>query len=388
MKLRGAGKHLIIITLLSIVFVGLIYALFPHILKFFGKIVNIFLPFILGYLVSLLINPLADKLRKKLKLPRGLSALLVIILTLGIIGGVITGIIFKLIEEIRSLYEHYPQIYSDMVEMYKEFSVKYSDFYEAMPDAVQNVIDGMGQQLSAMITGFFERVPVVEKAGNIAMRLPAVFVAFIIFILSLYFMIVDSERVRDFLRKLFPERISEKISNTKEEMKKYIGGYLKAQGIIMCIAFVIIFTGLSILNVEYALLIAIAVAIFDALPLFGSGAILWPWLIVSFLGGSVKMGVGLLIVYLSIIFTRQMIEPKIVSTNIGLHPILTLMAMYVGFKLFSIGGMILGPVTLMFLISFYKAGLLEPIIRFIKTLYNFIKREFAEVKNIFRERNE
>ena len=138
--------------------------------------------------------------------------------------------------------------------------------------------------------------------------------------------------------------------------------------------------GLSILDVNYALLIALGIAILDALPFFGSGAVLWPWTIISFINGDIKNGIGLIIIYLAVIFTRQMIEPKIVSESIGIHPVLTLMSMYLGFKLFSIGGMILGPMTLILIVSFYKAGAFDGVIAITK---NFGKKLYSNIKDIY-----
>jgi predicted PurR-regulated permease PerM len=114
---------------------------------------------------------------------------------------------------------------------------------------------------------------------------------------------------------------------------------------------------------------------------FGSGAVLIPWAIISFITSDIRMGIGMLIIYLSVILTRQMIEPKIVSSNIGINPLMTLMAMYIGYKIFSIGGMILGPVILMLGVSFYKAGAFDGIIRFIKKIFTYIKAEIQSLIN-------
>ena len=93
------------------------------------------------------------------------------------------------------------------------------------------------------------------------------------------------------------------------------------------------------------------------------------------------MGIGMLIIYLSVIFTRQMVEPKIVSSNIGINPLFTLMSMYVGYKIFSIGGMILGPVTLMLVVSFYKAGAFNSLIDIGKKVFVFIRTQIKELFN-------
>lgn len=383
-KFKSDGWRVsIFVIVLTLIIIGLYLAL-PTGLWAIGRVISLFLPFILGYLFSLIINPLADKLQSKFKLPRGLSAILVIILTVGIIGGILAGVIWKIVEEMRSIYSHYPQIYAETVIMWENISGKFSDFYVALPDAIQNVLDNLGKQFSVAIADFFQRTPVVEKAGNFAKGLPGIFIGLIAFFLSLYFMVADAKKIRLELKKVIPQKITSKLYSIRTELKKYLGGYVKAQAIIMSIAFVVIFLGLSILGVNYALLIALVIAILDALPLFGSGAVLWPWAIISLLNGSFKLGIGLIIIYLAIALVRQMIEPKIVSSNIGLHPVMTLMAMYIGYKTFSIGGLILGPITLMLIISFYKAGVFDPVIKLLKNILSFIKNEVTIVKNIFK----
>lgn len=362
-----------------------IYFLFPYALELLGWGLSIFLPFILGYLFSLLINPLADKLQNRLKLPRGISAILVIILTVGIVGGILTGVIWKIVSEVISLYSQYPKIYSDAVALWESISDKYSKLYTVMPDNFKSLFDNFGSQISETVTEFFGKTPVVERAGNFAKSLPGMFIALIVFFLSLYFMVTDAELVSKKIHEIVPSAVLERLADIRTELKKYMGGYVRAQCIIMTVAFCILFIGLTILQKDYALLIAIGIAVLDALPFFGSGAALWPWALVSFLSGSVKSGVGLVIIYLIIILTRQTIEPKLVSSKIGLHPILTLMSMYVGYRTFSIGGMILGPITLMIVISFYRAGVFDPIIKMLKNLGLFFKHEFEHIKAMFSD---
>lgn len=362
-----------------------IYFLFPYALELVGWGLSIFLPFILGYLFSLLINPLADKLQNRLKLPRGISAILVIILTVGIVGGILTGVIWKIVSEVRSLYSQYPKIYNDAVALWESISDKYSKLYTVMPDNFKSLFDNFGSQISETVTGFFGKTPVVERAGNFAKSLPGMFIALIVFFLSLYFMVTDAKLVSKKIHEIVPSVVLERLADIRTELKKYMGGYVRAQCIIMTVVFCILFIGLTILQKDYALLIAIGIAVLDALPFFGSGAALWPWALVSFLSGSVKSGVGLVIIYLIIILTRQTIEPKLVSSKIGLHPILTLMSMYVGYRTFSIGGMILGPITLMIVISFYRAGVFDPIIKMLKNLGLFFKHEFEHIKAMFSD---
>lgn len=383
MKFKTNGGRILAAVVLILAAAAGVYFVFPYAVGFAGYVLSIFLPFILGYLFSLAINPLADKLQNRFKLPRGVCAILVIVLTVGIVGGVLTGVIWKIVAEIKSLYSQYPLIYRDLMSLWESISEKYSKLYTLMPDNVQDVFDSFGKQLFASVSDFFERTPVFERAGNFAKALPGVFIALIVFFLSLYFMVADAKRISEKINNIIPDKVLERFADIKSQMKKYMGGYVRAQCVIMSVVFCVIFIGLTILRKDYALLIAIGVAVFDALPFFGSGAVLWPWALVSFLSGDVKSGVGLVIIYLVIVLTRQTIEPKLVSSNVGLHPILTLMSMYVGYRIFSIGGMILGPITLMILISLYRAGVFSPIIRLVKNMCAFVRREFKNIISIF-----
>ncbi len=385
MKFKQNGIKTAILILLAVLFVVGVYYFLPTLLSGIGFLIRIFLPFILGYFVSLLINPLADRLQKKWKLPRRVSAILVIVLTVGILGGILTAIIWKLVEEIKSLYQQFPYLYESAKLSWEQTAEKLSNLYIAMPQGVQEFFDNLGTQISAGLTKFFDNLYVVERAGNFAKSLPSVFIALIVFILSLYFMVADAKDVQNAMHRLLSDRVMEKFERIKHEIKRYMGGYVKAQLIIMCVASVILLIGLTILGVDYALLIAVGIAVLDALPFFGSGAVLWPWAAVSFLNGVPRLGVGLLIIYLILVLCRQTIEPKIVSSNIGMHPILTLMAMYVGYKTLSIGGMIFGPLILMLFFSLYKVGVFDPVTRFFHQLVRLAKREWQLVKNIFQE---
>lgn len=373
------------ITALAIVVLCVIF--FPHILAFAGRIVGLFMPFILGYLFSLLVNPLADALGKRFRLPRGASAIVVILLTVGVLGGVVTAVIIKIVDELRSIYENFPAIYVNMTSAWQEISAKFSNIYEAMPSGIQDALDGIGENFFASLSSIADReyTPIFRSAGNIAKSVPGIFISVIVFLLSSFFMISDAENVDRALRSVFSRSFYDKLDAAKYQIKRYVGGYIKAQLIIMFFAFIILYVGLKILGVEYSLLIALGTAFLDALPFFGSGAVLWTWAAVSFLTSEFRLGIGLVIIYLCVIFTRQMIEPKIVSKKIGMNPILTLMAMYIGYKTLSIGGMILGPLMLMLFISLKRAGFFDGIIEVLSSIKKIMINEFNKIKEQIKE---
>lgn len=386
-KKKFTVKTIIITVAVILAVVGL-FMLLPWILNALGQIIWLMAPFIAAYLISLLANPMADGLQKRFRLPRGISAILVIVLIVGVIGGIVTGIIWKIIDEIRNVYEDFPIIYENIRATWYRISENLSDIVVMLPENIQNAVNDMSEQVLDWISGLATNMSFFRTAGNAAKKLPNVFVSVIVFLLSLYFMVSDSKTVAIAVRKPFSEEVLMRMSDFRKEIKRYVGGYVKAQLIIMCISFTILFIGLSILHVDYAFVIALATGIFDALPLFGSGAILIPWAIISFITGEIAKGIGLLIIYLSVIFMRQLVEPKIVSQNIGMHPIMTLMAMYVGYRTLSIGGMILGPLILMLVFSLHRVGVFDGLIKIVKNISAKVISEIKKIKISFDNEGE
>jgi sporulation integral membrane protein YtvI len=136
------------------------------------------------------------------------------------------------------------------------------------------------------------------------------------------------------------------LSHIKKEAAIAAIGYLRSYSLILLITFAEIFFGLSILGVEYSLLVAAITAIVDILPVLGVGVILLPWALFALITKDIFLGVGLLILYVVTVVVRQFIEPRIVGENLGLHPLLTLAAFYLGYRLFGFAGILIAPLTL------------------------------------------
>ena len=143
-----------------------------------------------------------------------------------------------------------------------------------------------------------------------------------------------------------------------KQLLSSLGNYLKAEAILVIIAFFQVLIGLYIfqkmgMNVQYPLLAAIGIGFVDALPILGSGTVLVPWAVISAINGDIKLAIGLLIIFAILSVVRQFLEPKVVSKKIGIHPIFTLIAMYTGFKLIGILGLLIGPIALIIIKNLY-----------------------------------
>ena len=135
------------------------------------------------------------------------------------------------------------------------------------------------------------------------------------------------------------------------DLIKTLGGYLKAEASLVLVSFIISLVGLYILefmnfNISYPLLIALFIGFIDALPILGSGSVMIPWAIISALNGDISLGIAIIVLLIIMSVVRQILEPKLVSKNIGVHPIFTLIAMYTGFKVIGVIGLLIGPIIL------------------------------------------
>lgn len=181
----------------------------------------------------------------------------------------------------------------------------------------------------------------------------------VITILALYFMCTDKIYMLDQIEHHLPEKWVKKLTLHIKALTKSLGCYLKAQAKLILISFLISLIGLTMfsvvgLNVNYPLLAALGIAIVDALPIFGSGTVMVPWAVISAFNGDVTLGVAILVLWITMSVVRQIIEPKIVSGQIGIHPIFTLIAMYTGFRFLGFIGLFVGPIILIVLKNIYE----------------------------------
>lgn len=369
------------ILIAILIAVGIFFSM-PVLKKVFKFGLSIIIPFAVAYIFALVINPLMKKLCTKLKIPRTAAAIFIIVVILGGLGSIIFWLVLKIINELREVYQEIIFNREAIIMTIENIKDSFQGFYDAMPPQIQTTMLSLGDSLYATLDKFINQnsVPIVHGAGNIAKSLPKILITIIVFILALFFMISDFETVNNAVKKPFSNKTKRKFILLSHQIKVYLGGYVKAQAIIMSVVFIVLSIGLTVINIPYAMLIALGIALLDALPIFGSGAVLWPWSIIGFISGNLRIGFGMIVMYVIIMVVRQSIEPKIVSKNIGMNPILTLISMYTGFKAIGIGGMILGPITLIIIFSLYKATVFDTPITLIKAYNKHVIKKYRDTK--------
>lgn len=335
------------------------------------KMFKFFLPFIIGWILAMIASPLVEFLEKKLKISRKHTSMVIIIMVLGAIIGGSYLIGAKVMTETGKFLEQAPNLYSGFSEEFQEVEHNLRSIIKELPDNVQASIDNTQEELGKEIGTIISTVSefTVDYAGNIAKNLPNALISTIFTLLSSYFFIADRNRILEFGRKHTPKMIQDKWRMLAESFKKVFSGYFKAQFKIMGVIWLILFIGMLILRVKFAILISFLVSFLDMLPFFGTGTALIPWAILKALSGDTSFAVGLVILYLVTQLVRRIIEPKMVGDSIGMNPLVTLIFMYTGYKISSVLGMILAVPIGAIVINFYKAGVFDGMLKNIRNLF-------------------
>ena len=375
MKISENVKNLIIVVVSIIAAALLVYFAAPRLLKIAVYLLGLLSPFALGYIFSRLINPLAVKLQQKIRLPKVVSVVLLIVLVLAAVVGIAGGLIYKIYTEAVNFCYNWPSIAGSLQGSWERVSSQWNTMYVDMPDSLQLMFDRLRENISQQAMTFVSEVRVVDSAQSFAKALPGGIIWTIIFILTLFFMVNQKELVDDVTNRILTAKGMERLREIRDACRVYLGGYVRAQLLLMLIIFIIIALILSISGAPYALFVAAATAFLDALPVFGSGITLWPLAVIYFMAGNLKLGFIYVITYIVIVLSRRFLEPKLVSDKMGLNPVLTLVSMYAGYRWWNISGLIIGPILLMILASLYKVGLFERPIRVVKQLGGYIVRE-------------
>lgn len=340
------AAELPLLMLITVVVVALCYMLASYVM-----------PLLLAILISTAMEPFIRMLsgtnrsgeKVRAGLPRKFAVLLVmlIVFTLLITVGffIIQGVVAELISLAESLPAKIPQWMESLDQLGQQISAQ---FPIISTENLASIIQSLSGHLTESIT------TIAASAVSFATQMPAIILFIVFTIMSTYFFSVSRFSIMRNLKRQLPQSWQDTAQHLYGTLAKALFGWLKAQFIILCCMFLVMFIGFTILNVHYALLIALGIAVMDALPILGSGLVMIPWIGYQLFFGSLPMGIGLAVVYVLLIFTRQSIEPRLVGGQFGLPPLWTMCAMYAGFRLFGFIGLFLGPLTLLLMYNVAK----------------------------------
>ena len=314
---------------------ALIFAIVMLVVKY---VLGLIWPFFLAFVFSWSMTPLIRWMTVKCHLKRPIAAVLCLLLFFTVLGGLLTVLLVSVVSWLQDLMVFLPQLYRDTIEPWLQVAMGWiMDLAERMgPDAYEIVNSAMPDIISSIgnaVTSFSMRA--VGVVSGLVTKLPSMLLSTLICVIATVFMTLDFHKMTAFLLRQLPERARHVTVKAKETFVSVVLKYGKSYGIIMGITFCELLVGLLLLRQQQAPLLALLIAIFDIFPVVGAGFILIPWAIITLLGGATAKGLGLIALYIVITIIRQFMEPRVVDHQVGLHPLVTLIAMLVGTKLFG-----------------------------------------------------
>lgn len=322
-------------------------------------LLGIFLPFIVAWCVALAVTPAAKWLRRRTGLPFRLWAVILLILALGALVLLITLAADRLIFELERLLGWLKEMsvsgelserVNGTVEWLRTLAGRIP-FLGELADSgeLESFRAGLRDMLMGVVSDALGRLGSWLPSAALGMisYLPSVMLALTVTLIACFYFALDLDAIHAALASLLPRRTTELISGLRSRVFVALLRWLRAYAVLFSVTFAELFVGFLILGVDYALLLALIGALIDIMPVLGTGIILIPWSVFSLLTHNFYLGFGLLILYVVITVIRQVAEPHIVGGSLGIHPLLMLVAMYVGFRLFGVAGMLLLPAALM-----------------------------------------
>ncbi|MBR5125069.1 MAG: sporulation integral membrane protein YtvI [Clostridia bacterium] len=323
----------------------------------FRYALGIALPFLLAWGLSGVVKPLVNRICRRGRIPRSLCAAGLVIVAVGLtvvlaVSGLRRGIseLGRLANELAADTDGVIYAVEAMLSRLKSISShipflrRFEDapFYADFCAKLDGVVEAGIARLTEMITA---RIP--SAAMSLAGFLPTAFIFITVVLLACYYLSADDGRIASGVSaaaaRLTPEGVRDRLPSLGRRLGRLGKQYLRACLLLGGLTFLQAFIGLAVMGIPYAFILALLIAVVDFLPLLGTGIILVPWAVLCFLLGQVKLGVGLLILYGISTVVRQVLEPKLIGDGLGLHPLLSLLSMYAGLRLFGVGGMILAP---------------------------------------------
>ncbi|MCD8323249.1 MAG: sporulation integral membrane protein YtvI [Oscillospiraceae bacterium] len=319
-------------------------------------------PFLCAFLFAWLLQTPIRFLTAKRHMRYSLSTALCLTMFFAVLGGILAALTASAVSGLQELMQYLPGLYTDVIKpgldsmgerlersIFRTHPTASSFLTEHLPD------------IAASVSSALANIPIqaVTVVSNWASRLPGQLLSTVICVIATVFITADFSRISAFLLRQMPKRIQRLTLEARDSAVHVLRSYCRSYGIIMCITFAELAVGLLLLRQKHAVLIALIVAALDIFPILGTGLVLVPWGIVTLLAGSAAKGIGLLTLWLVILVVRQIIEPRILGHQVGLHPIVTLIAMCLGARLFGPMGLLLLPIICAVLKSLDDAGVIH-----------------------------
>ena len=324
------------------------------IVYFLPALLNLFMPFLVAFIIAAPFHKIVEFLAAKLHINRSISSIAILSLILLIIGTLLGFAFYYLYNQIKSFIGILPETISQFGETLLILYEKFRGFAPSLAASIDNFLESSNFSLKSYTPQITNSA--IGYATDFAASVPSVLFFLLILLLSVFFFIKDYNSIMNFFREAIPEKTLSILRYLKTTAWDGFAGYVKSQLILSSITALLVAVTFWVIGIEYAVVWAIIIGIVDALPILGSGIILIPFSIVLLITQENTVFAIVMLILQAVVFvTRQILSPRVMSSQLGLHPLLTLIGIYVGNKIMGLMGMIVFPILALLLVSFYKS---------------------------------
>lgn len=332
----------------------------------------LFFPFILAFFIAMAIQKPVNFLASKTPLKKGLVSVLFVLLIVAVFGFLLSVLGIKIVTELKGFFAYIGKLTEDFPTFVVNIRDAVLSRIDFLPDRIESSVaesienfserllttpedtGGAGAASGSFLSGFNFSVLTAPLNGvwSTAKQIPSVIVATVIGIIACCFMTSDYDRIANFIKRQISPKKRKNLSEAKFILFSSLGKMMKSYLTIICITFVEMFLGMNVLKLigvytsGYIVPLSIVIAFIDIVPVLGTGTILVPWALYSFVIGNNGLGIGISVIYIVISVIRQIIEPKLLAANLGLPSVITIMGMYIGLRLFGFIGLFIVPMVI------------------------------------------
>ncbi len=322
-------------------------------------ILPVSLPLITAFITALLLNPAVRMLQYRFKFKRKLSVIIVYIAFLVLISIIGSYVVTRVITQVAHLIENADTYTNQVVSVFQNWQNDYSAFISQFPAQYVEAINTALSDRADKVKDRFFSENTIDHVGDFAKNLPQYLVSFIVYLIALFLFMLEMPRLKSKSYEYMTTKTAEKVRFMNSRLSYVVFGFLKAQLLVSIIIFIFSLIGLLFIAPEVAIIMSLIIWAVDFIPIIGSIAVVGPWALYVFLTGDLIMGTKLSILAVVLLAIRRTVEPKVMGRHIGLSPLATLIAMYLGLKLIGFLGFFVGPLIVIAFNSAKEAGVIK-----------------------------
>lgn len=323
---------------------------------FRGPVLRATLPFFVAFVLASMIDPLVSRLQRRLRLPRPVATGVTLVLLVVVVGGALLWVMTQVYNELLDLAMLLPAHQRTAMRVVNDLLQNVNQLVDTVPEEVtayvRETINSLSQRAVEFIGGLTNRL-----LGTVA-SLPSAAAVWVVIMLATYFFSTDRENVNTVLLQMAPANWRPRVAEARDKVLVDLGGFLKAQVIMLFISTGIAAAGLVLIGTRYWMVLSIVLGALDVIPVLGPGLLLFPWAAISIFLGDVTQAVQLVGLFMVMFAVRNLLQAKVLGDSVGMHPLLMLVAIWVGVVAFGVYGILIGPILAIIARALANAGIL------------------------------